>query len=546
MGEQNAFVLRGARVIDGTGAPGHVADVRVEGDRVTAVGVVPHEPSVPEIDLSGLCLAPGFIDIHTHYDAQVLWDGDLTPSSWHGVTTVVVGNCGFGVAPAPPPQRDLVLGILELVEDMDPAALASGVEWGFETFPEYLDVIDRRAKRINVAAFVGHTPIRVAVMGDAALDRAATPTELAAMRALVADARRAGAIGLASSLAPNHLGPGGRAVPSLVGGLDELASLIEAMGTGVVEIARGRTPVADLAACLQPGVTVSWSSLLTGRPGEATAPGALIDETEQLRGDVWPQVSCRPLTIRVALDNPVALGTIPALREVLAAPAADRAALYRDASWRDRFRRDVDGTWEPIIERAVALVAGAADVAHGVAVAELASARSLPIADAFVELALEHGLETRFNIPVANLDEAELASLLTDRRTIIGLSDAGAHANQQCDASFATYLLGYWCRERSALSLEDAVWRLTGQPASVYGFADRGVIRPGAIADLVAFDPDTVDALPLEHVRDLPGGAERLVSRSEGIDSIWVAGTATRRAGRDLDSRPGALIRAAR
>jgi N-acyl-D-aspartate/D-glutamate deacylase len=271
----------------------------------------------------------------------------------------------------------------------------------------------------------------------------------------------------------------------------------------------------------------------------------LVDQTEQLGGDVWPQVSCRPLTIRVALDNPVALGTIPSLREVLAVPAADRAACYRDPAWRDRFRHDIDATWGPILERAVALVDGAADPADGIAVASCAAARSIGVADAFVDLALEHGLATRFDIPVANLDEIELAGLLSDRRTIIGLSDAGAHANQQCDASFATYLLGYWCRERGVLSLEEAVWRLTGQPASVYRFSDRGVVRVGAVADLVAFDADTVAALPLEHVEDLPGGAERLVSRSNGIDSIWVSGVASRRDGRDLDERAGVLIRAA-
>jgi N-acyl-D-aspartate/D-glutamate deacylase len=540
----SAFVLRGAQVIDGTGSPARRADVRVDQGRITDVGDVPVSGDL-EVDLEGLTLAPGFIDIHTHYDAQVLWDAELSPSCWHGVTTVVLGNCGFGVAPARPADRALVLGILELVEDMDPAALRAGIGWEFESFPEYLDVVDQRAKRINVAAFVGHTPIRVAAMGDAAMDRAATPAELDHMRHLVREARGAGAIGLASSLALNHVGPGGRPVPSLVGGLDELAALVEAMGTGVVEIARGRTPVADLQSCVHDGITLSWSSLLTGRPGEAASTASLIDQTAQLSAPVWPQISCRPLTIQVALDNPIALGTIPALREILGVAFADRPARYEDPAWRERFRGDVDDTWAPILERAVALVDGAADPADGVAVADHARARNIPIADAFVEVALAHGLGTRFNIPVANLDEAEIATLLRDRRTIIGLSDAGAHANQQCDASFATYLLGHWCRDMGALALEEAVWRLTGQPASVYGFVDRGVIRAGAVADLVAFDPDTVAALPLEHAADLPGGATRLVSRSAGINSMWVAGEPIRRSGIDLAARPGQLLRRA-
>jgi N-acyl-D-aspartate/D-glutamate deacylase len=544
-GNVGAFVLRGAQLVDGTGSPSRRADVRVDGDRITAVGDVAREPDVAEVDLTGLTLAPGFIDIHTHYDAQILWDGGLSPSCWHGVTSVVMGNCGFGVAPASPDNRELVLGILEMVEDMAPEALRAGVSWEFETFPEYLDVIERRPKRVNVAAFVGHTPLRVAAMGADASERAATERELAHMCALVQEARQAGAIGLASSLAPNHLGPGGKPAPSIVGGIDELTRLIAAMGTGVVEVSRGRFPVEGLEACAREGITLSWSSLLTGRPGEANSVFDLVDKTAALSGTVWPQMSCRPLTIRVALDNPVALGTLPALNEILSLAPNLREARYRDHDWRERFRANIDETWAAILRRAVALAGGVADPQHGLSVAEYAAAHELPISDAFVDLALEHGLDTRFDIPVANLDEGDIARLLQDRRTIIGLSDAGAHANQQCDASFATYLLGHWCRELEAIPLELAVWRLTGQPASVYRIPDRGIVNAGAIADLVAFDPQTVSALPLEQVNDLPAGATRLVSRSTGIDSIWVAGQPTRRHEVDLDAMPGRLLRGA-
>jgi len=540
-----SFVLRNAQLVDGTGAPARRADVRVDGDRITAVGTVARDPDVAEVDLTGLTLAPGFIDIRTHYDAQVLWDGALSPSCWHGVTTVVVGNCGFGVAPAAPGNRELVLAILELVEDMAPEALRAGVSWDFETFPEYLDVVEQRPKRLNVAAFVGHTPLRVAAMGSASMERAATESELAHMCELVREARQAGAIGLASSLATNHLGPGGRPVPSYVGGIDELSQLIAAMGTGVVEISRGRTPVADLQACAPDGITLSWSSLLTGRPGEANSVFALVDQTTAIGGAVWPQMSCRPLTIRVALDNPVALGPIPALYEILGLAPNLREARYRDAEWRARFRSDIDDTWTPILQRAVALVGGTADPSNGLSLSEFASALGLPISDAFIDLALTYGLDTRFDIPVANLDEGDIAKLLQDPRTIIGLSDAGAHANQQCDASFATYLLGHWCRDRDAIPLEQAVWRLTGQPATVYGIPDRGVVAVGAMADLVAFDPRTIAALPLEHLHDLPGGAARLVSRSTGVHSVWIAGEPTRRDEVDLDATPGRLIRSA-
>jgi N-acyl-D-aspartate/D-glutamate deacylase len=339
------------------------------------------------------------------------------------------------------------------------------------------------------------------------------------------------------------MGPGGKPAPSIVGGIHELSRLIAAMGTGVVEVSRGRFPIEGLEACAREGITLSWSSLLTGRPGEANSVFDLVDKTAALDGSVWPQMSCRPLTIRVALDNPVALGTLSALNEILALAPHLRETRYRDHGWRERFRANIDETWSAILQRAMALTDGVADPQHGLSVAGYASAHELSIGDAFVDIALQHGLETRFDSPVANLDEGDIAKLLQDRRTIIGLSDAGAHANQQCDASFATYLLGHWCREVGALSLEQAVWRLTGQPASVYRIRDRGTVSAGAIADLVAFDPQTVSALPLEQVNDLPAGATRLVSRSTGIDSIWVAGRLTRRHEVDLDAMPGRLLR---
>jgi N-acyl-D-amino-acid deacylase len=538
-------VLRGALVVDGSGAPGVLADVEVTDGligRVAPPGTIEGDEVV---DLSGLVLAPGFIDVHTHYDAQVLWDGGLTPSPWHGVTTVVMGNCGFGVAPARPEHRQLLLGILELVEDMDPAALAAGVSWGFESFPEYLEVLDGRPKAINVAAFVGHTPLRIAAMGDAAFERAATADELAEMARLVVEARAAGAHGLATSLSPSHVGPGGRPVPSYVGGLDELVALVEAMGSGVVEVARGKVPVADLGRLAQPGVTVSWSSLLTGRPGESASTLDLVDQTGALDGQVWPQMSCRSLTIQTRLDNPVALaGAIGAMREVLDLASDEREARYRDPAWRRRLLDEVGESWGPMWERSIALVGGVADPAQGVRVADVAAERGLHPLVALVDIALEEGLETRFSIPVANLDEDELAILLRDERAILGLSDAGAHLNQQCDASFATYLLGHWVREKGVLPLEEAVWRLSGQPAAVYGFEGRGLVREGFVADLVAFDPGVVGAEPLERVADFPGGSDRLVSKSRGVHNVWVAGTPIRADGVETDATPGTVLRA--
>jgi N-acyl-D-aspartate/D-glutamate deacylase len=537
-----SIVLRNATIVDGTGAPATRGDVAVVDGVIAEVGRVGTATGT-EADLDGLALAPGFIDIHTHYDAQVLWDPRLSPSPWHGVTTVVMGNCGFGLAPASPANRELVLGILELVEDMAPEALAAGVRWEFRSFAEYLDAVERCAPAINVAAFVGHTPVRIEAMGPDALERPATHADLAAMGRVVADARAAGAWGLATSLAANHAGPGGRHVPSYVGGLDEVLVLVQAMGTGVVEVARGATPVEEIGRLALPGVTVSWSSLLTGRPGEGRSATELLAQTARFGDAVRPQVSCRPLAIQVALANPVSLAALGCMRRVLAAPVGERAALYADPGWRAQAHAEVGESWRPMWEQAVALLDGAEDRRSGVRVDQYARDRGLSPLDALIELSLERGLGTRFDIPVANLDEDELGRLLRDPQAILGLSDAGAHANQQCDASFATYLLGHWVREREVLTLEEAVWRLTGQPAEVYGFPRRGVIREGAVADLVAFDPGTVHAAPLERARDFPNGSSRLISRSQGIAHVWVAGHEIVRDGADRGGSPGAVLR---
>jgi N-acyl-D-aspartate/D-glutamate deacylase len=543
-------LVRGATLIDGSGAPSRAADVAITDDRIAAVadpGELVPGPGADVVDLDGLTLAPGFIDIHTHYDAQILWDGDLTPSNWHGVTSVVMGNCGFSIAPTRLEHRDTIVRTLENVEGMTIEALDAGIDWCFETFPEYLAALDHRRKRLNVAAFVGHSALRLFVVGGD--EREATDDEVARMRAVLRDAMDHGAIGFSTSRQPNHQGAFGRPVPSRYASIDEiyaLTAVLGEVGKGVVEVSIGPglfvNEFSEMAERF--GVPVTWTALVA----RAEKPGAAlrtVDRGAALPGEVYPQVACRPIVMQVNLADPSPLGEIDAWKEVLALPREQRAERYRDASWRDRARASTLATWShrwPKID--VEETKTHRDVV-GVPLDRLAADRGTTPFDLMLDLALADGMATRFRVVMDNDGDDEIGELLADKRVLLGLSDAGAHASQLCDACYSTHLLGHWVRERHALSLEDAVWRLSGHPHQAFRIADRGLVREGFFADLVAFDPDRVGCAPVERVHDQPGDAERLIVRSTGIEGMWVNGVATRVDGEDIERvAPGRLLRA--
>jgi N-acyl-D-aspartate/D-glutamate deacylase len=544
-----ATLLRGATLIDGTGSPARPADVLVDGDRIAAIGApgtVEAGADADVVDLDGLVLAPGFIDVHTHYDAQVLWDGDLTPSSWHGVTSVVMGNCGFGVAPTKPEHRDVIARTLENVEGMALDALEAGIDWCFESFPEYLQAIDDRAKRLNVGAFIGHSPLRLFVVGTH--ERPATEGEVDAMRSVLREAIDAGAIGFSTSRQPAHQGAYGRPVPSRFAALDEvtaLASVLGELGKGVVQVSIGPglfvNQFSELATAND--VPVTWTALVA----RADKPGAALRTVERgaaLPGEVYPQIACRPIVMQIAMTDPGPLAEIDAWKEVLALPRAERAALYRDESWRDRAREATLDAWSHRWAKTSVEETGVHHDAVGVPLDRLAAERGTTPFDLLVDLPLADGMATRFRIVLDNDGDDEIGELLADKRTLLGLSDAGAHASQLCDACYSTHLLGHWVREREALSLEDAVWRLTGHPHGAFRVPQRGLVQEGFFADLVAFDPDTVGTTPVERVHDQPGGADRLVVDSTGVEHMWVNGVPTRTAGEDVPgTTPGRLIR---
>jgi len=544
------LLLRQASLIDGTGDPARRADVAVTGDRISAVGppgeVAPPSPGAEVVDLDGLALAPGFIDIHTHYDAQVLWDPDLTPSSWHGVTSVVMGNCGFGVAPTRPEHRDTIVRTLENVEGMSTEALNAGIDWCFETFPEYLATLASRPMRLNAGAFVGHTPLRLFVLGGE--ERPATGDEIEAMCRIVREAVEAGALGFSTSRQPAHQGAFGRPVPSRFAETDEvyaLAGVLGELGRGIVQVSIGPGLFVDQFSelAVAHGVPVTWTALVA----RADKPGAALRTVERgaaLPGEVYPQIACRPIVMQITMTDPVPLAEIDVWKEVLARPRGERAALYEDTAWRDRARAATLDAWSHRWPKTSVEETGAHAGAVGIPLDRLAAERGTTPFDLMLDLALSDGMATRYRIVLDNDGDDEIADLLADPRTLLGLSDAGAHASQLCDACFSTHLLGHWVRERQALPLEEAVWRLTGHPHRAFRLPGRGLVREGYVADLVAFDPERVGCTPVERVADQPGGADRLVVRSTGVEHVWVNGVATRRAGEDVpEAAPGRLLR---
>jgi len=559
------LVIKNGWVIDGSGLPRYRADVGVTHGRIAAIGRI-RESAREVIDAEGQVVAPGIVDGHTHMDAQVFWDPLGTSSCWHGITTVVMGNCGFTLAPCAKADRHLVMRNLERAEDIAAEAMEAGIEWRWTTFAEFLDAIESLPKGINYSGYLGHSALRTFVMGERAFEQAAGEDDLGAMERELRDALRAGAIGFTTSRSPSHETPDGRPVASRVASWDEVRRLVGVMGelnAGIFEIAGegvdralGDPGLRDYQARLLDLAVESGRPVTYGLFSRREAPEVwrtyldLLEETAAAGGRMFAQVHSRALAAVLSFKTQLPFDRLPVWKELRALPLEEQKHRLRDPELR---RRLVEAARERDKRRAIGTEARPAvyewlfvmDTVEGPhrSVAEVARERGVDPVEAMIALALEKDLELFFLQPIANENQDYALELIKHPRTVVTFSDSGAHVSQLMDASLQTHLLSHWVRAKQALTLEEAIRMLTFDTATHWGFADRGLIRAGLAADLMVFDPDTVGPEMPEVVNDLPAGAKRLVQRARGISATIVNGEILLRDGKHTGALPGRLLR---
>ena len=549
------LLIRNALLLDGLGAPPARGDLSVSDGKITGVGAV-DGAAKETVDAGGLALMPGIIDNHTHYDAQITWDAWASPSSALGVTTAVIGNCGFTIAPCRPADRERVMRNLTQVEGMSLDALQAGIRWDFQTVPQYFDMLERRGAAVNIAAFVGHSSLRTYVMGEAATQRAATDDEVAAMRNLVLEAMRAGAIGFATSTSPAHNGADGLPMPSRLADERELAALVGSLrevGRGLFMLTKGgQTRMSFLESlAAESGRPVVVAALLhsSTQPDGVFQDLRAIAEANARGRRLVGAVSCCPLSMDFTLRSPYTFEGLDAWQAALPLKGEAYKRKLTEPAFRQAVRQEIErpahfrlfnGEWHK-----VHVVESARPHVEQRSIAELAAeARKDPL-DCMLDLALAENLETVFSALLLNSDEAAVGRMLRDPHALVSLSDAGAHLTFFNDSGFGLHLLGHWSRELGVLSLSEAAWRLTGHPAKIYGIRSRGALRPGYHADLLLFDPQTVNRGPNRRVFDLPANQPRLTADAIGVHGVWVNGRRIADANglRKSEELPGRLLR---
>ena len=546
------LVFRNALVFDGSGNAPVIQDVAVTNGRIAEIGPDLRTPARQVIEAEGLGLMPGIIDSHTHFDAQITWDPCVRPSPALGVTTAVIGNCGFTIAPCKPQHRDLTMRNLTQVEGMSLDVLRQGIAWNFETFPEYLAQLRRQGSAVNIAAYIGHSSVRTYVMGEDASQRCASPAEVAQMQAIVREAMQAGAVGFASSTSPAHNGEGGRPMPSRLADDGEMRALVTAMGEcghGVFMLTKGGdTPVPFLESlAADSGRPVMVAALLHNSTNrDAVFNDLAAISAANARGHALiGQVSCCPLTMDFTLQSPYPVEGLKSWKPALGLHGDALLAMLADPGFRDGVRAELatsthfrlfNGEWDKVQVVEAASPAHAHHEQHSIA--EIARDEGRDPLDVMLDLAIAEQLQTVFTAQLLNSDEEAVGRMLNHPHSLVSLSDAGAHLTFFNDAGFGLHLMGHWARDLGTMSMSEAVRRLTSQPAQVFGLQQRGTIREGYAADLLLFDPQTVARGPKHRVFDLPGGAARLTTDALGVRGVWVNGQMVANADGLLASTP--------
>ena len=560
--QYDLLVLNGT-VIDGSGMARYRADVGIKHGKIARIGRI-RDSAKEVIDAEGHVVAPGFVDGHTHMDAQIFWDPLGTCSCWHGITTVVMGNCGFTLAPGREQDKGLVVRNLERAEDISGAAMEAGIDWSWETYAEYLDTLEGLPKGINYSGYVGHSALRTYAMGERAFTEEATDDELAAMRRELRDAIRAGALGFTTSRTPNHMTMDGKPVASRVAPWEEVAGLVNEMGeigAGIFEIAgeaTGRDPerqseylgrLRDLA--VESGRPITWGMFASRRAPDMWRPYFdMLDETADAGGRMFAQVHSRALNVLLSFKTQLPFDRLPVWSDLRALPLDEQAVKLRDPEIRQQLVEIANGDqWGPTVGAEARrpdydwLFVLDSVTEQNPTVAEVARQREQDPVDAMIDLALEKDFDQFFAQPIANEDDALVLEMMKHPRSVVTFSDSGAHVSQIMDSSLQTHVFSHWVRDVGALSLEEAVRMVTFETATSYGIHNRGLLREGWAADLCIFDPQTIAPLMPQVATDLPAGAKRLTQKAQGILATVVNGEVLLRDGDHTGALPGQLLR---
>ena len=556
------LVIRDGMVIDGSGMPRYRADIGIKDGRIARIGRIA-EAAERSLDAEGHVVTPGFVDGHTHMDAQIFWDPLGSCSCYHGVTTVVMGNCGFTLAPCREAEVDFVFRNLERAEDIAREAMLAGIDWRWESFPEFLDVLDTLPKGINYSGYIGHSALRTYVMGERAFDDAASEDDLAAMVRLVQEAVRAGALGFSTSRSPSHRTSDDRPVASRVAGFDEVRAIVRGMGeigAGIFQLAMERGDDAHMigvheslnALSIETGRPITFGSLARReQPGQWRKIYDLIREGNRAGARIFPQVHSRELNSLMSFETNTPFDSWEVWRDFRRLPLAEQKAKLGDPAFKARLvevaSRPYDGP-EVIGAEArppewdIFYVMDRIKRPHRT-VAEIAAERGVAPAAAMIDLALEHDLKLFFRQPLVNHDQDDALALMKHPDSVVTFSDSGAHVSQIMDSSLQTHLLSHWVRDEQAFTLEEAVRQITYDTATRWGFHDRGLLREGMVADITVFDPDTIAPRMPEVVTDLPAGAKRLKQTADGIRATVVAGEVILEDNQPTGALPGKLLR---